>query len=97
MTKIRPNASWKELPEGGIIPDGGTSAEFKTGDWRSERPIWNGEACIHCLVCWINCPDTSILVAEQKMTGIDYYHCKGCGICASVCPPKVNAITMVSE
>ncbi len=97
MSKIRPDASWTELPKGGIIPEGGTSREFQTGDWRSERPVWNSEACTHCLLCWISCPDSSILVVDQRMTGIDFDHCKGCGICASVCPPKASAITMVSE
>jgi len=28
---------------------------------------------------------------------IDYKYCKGCGICAEECPPKVKAITMVRE
>jgi pyruvate ferredoxin oxidoreductase delta subunit len=97
LSKIKPNACWQDLPDGGIIPEGATSEEFKTGDWRSEKPIWHEDRCIQCLQCWINCPDSSILVAEQKMTGIDYDHCKGCGICASVCPPKANAITMESE
>jgi pyruvate ferredoxin oxidoreductase delta subunit len=31
-------------------------------------------------------------VKEGKLTGIDYYHCKGCGICANVCP--FGAITV---
>ncbi|MFN4245581.1 MAG: 4Fe-4S binding protein, partial [Brevinematia bacterium] len=30
-----------------------------------------------------------------KMLGFDYDYCKGCGICANVCPR--NAIDMVSE
>lgn len=32
------------------------------------------------------CPDSSLPVAEGKLAGIDYLHCKGCGICAQVCP-----------
>lgn len=95
--KIKQNAGWRDLPMGGIIPEGGTAVEFKTGDWRAERPIWSEEKCIHCLTCWINCPDTAILVKDQKSLGPDYDFCKGCGICAKVCPPKVQAITMVRE
>lgn len=98
MSAIKKNAGWKDLPRGGIIPEGGTAAEFKTGDWRTgNRPVWNAEKCINCLMCWAYCPDSSILVSESKMTGIDYDHCKGCGICAEVCPPKAGAITMESE
>ena len=32
---------------------------------------------------------------DEKVRGIDYYHCKGCGICAKECP--ADAITMVEE
>jgi 2-oxoacid:acceptor oxidoreductase delta subunit (pyruvate/2-ketoisovalerate family) len=97
VSVIKPNAGWKDLPQGGIIPEGGTAAEFNTGDWRSQKPLWDEEKCINCLQCWVNCPDSSIKVADQKMIGIDYKHCKGCGICAEVCPPKAGAIHMESE
>ncbi|MDD5453095.1 MAG: 4Fe-4S binding protein, partial [Candidatus Bipolaricaulis sp.] len=29
------------------------------------------------------------------MTGIDYDHCKGCGLCAAICPK--DALEMVPE
>lgn len=95
--KVKPDSTWKELPIGGVIDEGGTAEEYKTGGWRAFRPVWSSEKCINCLRCWIHCPDTSILVKEGKVVGIDYEHCKGCGICASVCPPKVSAIQMVKE
>ncbi len=89
--------TWKELPEGGLILEPGTAERYETGDWRSRRPVWDKEKCISCLNCWIYCPDSSILVENEKMIGIDYKHCKGCGICAQSCPEKVNAIKMVNE
>lgn len=85
---------WKSLPEGDQL-EAGTAAQFKTGDWRSEKPIWSEDKCIHCMICWALCPDASIEVKDDKMTGIDYDHCKGCGICAHECPKK--AIVMEEE
>ncbi|MDR1122720.1 MAG: 4Fe-4S binding protein [Endomicrobium sp.] len=90
-----------ELSVGGYV-EPGTAVTFGTGSWRSIRPVWNKDKCIHCLTCWISCPDASIKIAldEKKgtvVTGIDYDHCKGCGICSKECPVKVQAITMKQE
>jgi pyruvate ferredoxin oxidoreductase delta subunit len=49
------------------------------------------------MVCWFFCPDSSILVSQGKVVGVDLEHCKGCGICAAVCPVKIRAISMVEE
>ena len=88
-------AGWREIPEGGLIVEAGNAVEYITGAWRSQRPVLDLEKCTHCLFCWIHCPDCSILVEEEKMKGFDLDHCKGCGICAQVCP--VEAITMIQE
>jgi len=91
------NVNWKDITRGGAIPYAGNAELFKTGDWRSMKPVWLREKCKQCLLCYPVCPDTSILVdkEEGKMTGIDYDHCKGCGVCAKVCPFK--AIDFVEE
>jgi pyruvate ferredoxin oxidoreductase delta subunit len=89
--------TWQELPKGGLMVEPGSAERYKTGDWRTERPIWDAEKCTSCLLCWIFCPDSSILVEDGKVIGIDYEHCKGCGICAAECPPRVNAIEMKPE
>jgi pyruvate ferredoxin oxidoreductase delta subunit len=88
---------WKEIPLGGVITEAGNSDEYETGSWRSSRPIRDESKCIHCLLCWIYCPDSSVIVEDGKIVGVDLSHCKGCGICAKECPPKVQAITMVDE
>ena len=80
-----------------MIPKAGSSAEKKTAGWRTFRPICMTKKCIHCMRCWIFCPDSAILVKDGKVVGIDYDHCKGCGICAHECPEKVRAITMKPE
>ena len=89
--------TWKEIPPGGLILEAGNAEKYKTGGWRTYRPVWDEKKCINCLICWVNCPDSAILVKDGKVTGIDYDHCKGCGICAKECPSKIQAIKMVKE
>lgn len=94
---------WKseEFPIAAIIPAGGNSHDYIVGGWRSERPFHDAEACTQCMLCWIYCPDSSVVLEEGKVVGFDYDHCKGCGICAAECPtnPKFGrkAITMAPE
>ena len=86
---------WREIPIGGLIIDAGNSKEYETGSWRTKRPVVDMDRCSHCLICWVYCPDSAILVEDTRFAGIDLVYCKGCGICASECPRK--AITMVDE
>ncbi len=44
------------------------------------------------MLCVPFCPDASIPVKDGKRLDFDYIHCKGCGICVTVCP--FDAITM---
>ncbi len=86
--------TWKEMPIGGMIVEAGNSQQYKTGGWRTYRPVQVRNRCTDCLRCWILCPDSAVLVQDGKMVGFDYQHCKGCGICARECPPKCHAIEM---
>lgn len=88
---------WKDVPRAGLILEAGNARKYKTGGWRTYRPVWKEDKCIHCMTCWICCPDASVETADEKMTGFDYEHCKGCGICANVCPVPEKAIEMVKE
>ena len=67
----------------------------KTGLWRNMKPIVNNEKCTKCYQCEIFCPAISIAVDFNAGALMDYDYCKGCGICAEVCP--TGAITMVQE
>ncbi|MDA7857955.1 4Fe-4S binding protein [bacterium] len=86
---------WKDIPIGGLITEAGNAEKYKTGDWRTFKPVRDKEKCTDCLFCWIYCPDSAVIVEDGKIKAIDYDHCKGCGICAEVCPKK--CIEMVKE
>jgi pyruvate ferredoxin oxidoreductase delta subunit len=90
-----PEKGWRELPIGGKIVQGGNSVEYETGSWRTFRPVVDKVKCINCMRCWLLCPDSAIYAEDGEMAGYDYVHCKGCGLCAEICP--VDAIEMVLE
>ena len=77
-------------------------AEFNSftasvADWRVQKPIYNRDICIDCQNCWVFCPDTSIISRDKKMIGIDFDHCKGCGVCVEVCPTNPKSLLMFEE
>ncbi len=88
---------WREIPIGGMITEAGNADRYNTGSWRSQCPVRDPEKCTNCLMCWIYCPDSAIRVKDGKIVEFDLLHCKGCGICAKECPPKIQAIKMVDE
>ena len=97
MAEVKKVKGWRDVLIGGVV-EPGTSEVYNTGSWRSYRPIWHSDRCIHCLQCWAFCPDGSIVAKDEKFGGFDYYHCKGCGLCAKMCPVKgEKAITMMLE
>ena len=78
---------WEDLKPGGIF-DPATSINNKTGSWRSSKPVWKSDKCIHCALCSYYCPEDSIPYKDGKRTETDFDYCKGCGICANICPVK---------
>jgi 2-oxoacid:acceptor oxidoreductase delta subunit (pyruvate/2-ketoisovalerate family) len=87
--------AWQQLPLGGVVaPD--VALRPRTGSYRTGlRPEVEIAKCVDCLLCWVYCPDTAIELAGTSFGGIDLDHCKGCEICAEVCP--TGAIAMVAE
>lgn len=66
-------------------------------DWRIIKPVYNKDYCIDCQFCWVYCPDVSIISRDKKMVGVDYDHCKGCGVCVEVCPTNPKSLLMFQE
>ncbi len=86
MSKLGLRAPWQDLTDGMIISAGGTSKEFETGKWSTEKPVFIEEKCTQCLLCTPVCPDSCIPVKNGKREEFDLEHCKGCGICVKACP-----------
>ena len=95
-SEMTADVKWQDITVGCSIYEGGTSHTVKTGDWRTEKPVFDKEKCKQCLLCVPACPDMSIpMNADGTRGDFDYFFCKGCGICASVCP--FDAIHMVLD
>jgi pyruvate ferredoxin oxidoreductase delta subunit len=81
--------SWKEIPLGGKIVNPGNSANNKTGFWSSKKPAINHQECIKCKQCVASCPEQCMALNEEKnQIAVDDNYCKGCGVCAEICPKK---------
>jgi 2-oxoacid:acceptor oxidoreductase delta subunit (pyruvate/2-ketoisovalerate family) len=72
----------------------GSSKAYKTGSWRTLRPIFKHDTCNDCRICVLVCPDACIF-GSDKVYDANLDFCKGCGICAYECP--VDDIEMVLE
>ncbi len=88
-------SAWDELPVAGTVHPG-DAPRTVTGGWRTgEKPDVDVSRCVNCLLCWLYCPDSAIVLDGTTFAGFDLDYCKGCAICAAACP--VGAIAMVPE
>ncbi|OKY77602.1 MAG: Pyruvate:ferredoxin oxidoreductase delta subunit PorD [Candidatus Methanohalarchaeum thermophilum] len=80
------------------IAEPGSTKNYKTGTWRTYRPVVDFDKCIGCAKCWEYCPEGCIIELEvdgKEVYETDLDYCKGCGICSEECP--VGAIEMELE
>ena len=74
--------------KGAVIHEAGSTKKYKTGDWRTYKPVIDKTKCIKCGKCWLNCPDACYTKNKDGFFDIDYDYCKGCLICEKECPVK---------
>jgi len=91
-------------PLGGINPRPGNSVSNDLSPSRQGYiPLFVKERCINCGMCDVTCPDMvfqfqkGVYKGREMMVnkGLDYYHCKGCLRCVTVCPS--NALVAAKE
>jgi 2-oxoacid:acceptor oxidoreductase delta subunit (pyruvate/2-ketoisovalerate family) len=92
MPELKP---WHELPVAGVV-ERDEALRPRTGSYRTGvRPEVELARCVDCLLCWLYCPDSAIVLDGTSFRGFDLEICKGCEICSEVCP--TGAIAMVAE
>lgn len=86
---------YENAPIGGINPNFGNSVVNDLSPSRQGFiPIFIPEKCINCGLCDSTCPDMVFQFEKGEYKGremmvnkgLDYFHCKGCLRCVSVCP-----------
>jgi pyruvate ferredoxin oxidoreductase delta subunit len=95
MTRKDFEYTWRDMEIGSICVNPGSAMEYKTGDWRSQRPTYDFARCIKCGTCYIFCPEGTIGQNAEGHFEADLFWCKGCGICSRECPTGV--ISMAEE
>ena len=95
MTKRVDEITWKDVEIGAIVTEPGNASQYRTGDWRSQKPVVDKEKCNKCTLCYVFCPEGCIERDAEGYFEANLFYCKGCGICATECPKK--AIAMVEE
>jgi 2-oxoacid:acceptor oxidoreductase delta subunit (pyruvate/2-ketoisovalerate family) len=88
-------SAWQQLEPGGAIVRA-DSGRVRTGGWRTGlKPEADLPRCVDCLLCWLYCPDSAVVLDGTTFAGFDLDVCKGCEICAEMCP--TGAIEMVPD
>jgi len=87
---------WHELEPGGVNLEAGSAVKNFTGVLRRGfKPVFTPEHCINCFFCWVFCPENAIIIGYEKVVGINYDYCKGCGICENECPVQKKPLPLV--
>jgi 2-oxoacid:acceptor oxidoreductase delta subunit (pyruvate/2-ketoisovalerate family) len=87
--------TWQQLEPGGAVVRA-EAERVHTGGWRTGlRPEADIARCVDCLLCWLYCPDSAVVLDGTAFAGFDLDVCKGCELCAEMCP--TGAIEMVPD
>ena len=82
-------------PRFGVVVQPGTTRDQKMAGWRVYKPRYLQDKCVGDRSCELCCPDGAVFREGKRKFQVDLDACKGCGICAEMCP--VDDIVMVLE
>ena len=77
-----------KINPGAVIDTPGNSAGARKVSYRNLKPVTDYPKCIKCAKCWMYCPDIAFIRNAQGFFENIEEFCKGCGLCARVCPTK---------
>lgn len=82
-----------KLPLGAVIREPGNTRTSNMTGWRTKMPIIASDKNTdkRLELAWLRCPDSAIYKEGDKFK-INFQHCKGCGICAKVCPDIIKMV-----
>jgi pyruvate ferredoxin oxidoreductase delta subunit len=87
----------KKINPGAVIDTPGNSAIAKKVSYRNSGPVTDYKKCIKCAKCWMYCPDIAFRKNSQGFFENIEKYCKGCGLCARVCPQKCIKMVEVGK
>ncbi len=83
---------------GAIISKAGNSEMNKKLTFKNFKPVIDFSKCTKCKKCWLYCPDAAFKKNSEGFYECVERHCKGCGLCAKICPVKcINMVEVKNE
>ena len=90
MTSKEKTWTWRDIPAGAVAENPGSSSDYLTGGWRSQRPVFTPDNCVQCGVCVATCPEsvikleprynfTSNALSPAEIKTEEPFHCVSCG------------------
>ena len=86
-----------KINPGAVIDEPGNAREAKKSSFRNFKPVTDYSKCIKCGRCWMFCPDIAFEPNKDGTFKNIERFCKGCGICANVCPVKCIKMEVVEQ
>jgi pyruvate ferredoxin oxidoreductase gamma subunit len=91
VSRPSPAFGYLDAPIGGVILEpANTIAKDMSTSREGFLPELVLDACVHCGLCDIVCPDLCLVWDESadgvRLRGVDYRYCKGCLKCIEACP-----------